>query len=216
MKKTLKVLGLLVVAAALFAGCKNNADEGSGEKNIQEALFDKADATKTATKVTYSDGAWVMRTINNIENPNVTKWVNAKELNYETKNNAFAETDFQYIESGLAVAKDTIDETSKTYAKAEGFTNFSDKEASYYRECNAEKFAELKDKYDGKSSSQIPEDELIDYKLYSNAETLLTVSVMLTYGHNFDEFKSNEDGTKYYGKYTEHNGSVSEYYIMKK
>lgn len=63
MKKTLKVLGLLAVAAALFIGCKNNADEGSGEKNIQEDLFDATELTETATTYEFADGDWTYRHI---------------------------------------------------------------------------------------------------------------------------------------------------------
>ena len=61
MKKTLKVLGLLFVAAALFAGCKNNADDE--QKNIQEDLFDATELTETATTYEFADGDWTYRHI---------------------------------------------------------------------------------------------------------------------------------------------------------
>jgi len=41
-------------------------------------------------------------------------------------------------------------------------------------------------------------------------------AMMLEGGNPFDDFKSNEDGTKYYGKKSEKSGRTQEYYIMKK
>ena len=217
MKKTLKVLGLLVVAAALFAGCKNNADEGSGEKNIQEALFDKADATKDAEKVNYTDGNWTMRCITTVENPFITKWVEAKELNFEIDGKKAGGTDLTYIESGIVVAKEDFDEENIAKAKENGFTNISGKEATYYRECDAKKYLELSEKFDDKDESDIAEEDKIDYMVYSNVGYGLMSAMMLRDGNYFDDFKSNEDGTKYYGKKSEKkSGMTQEYYIMKK
>ena len=215
MKKTLKVLGLLVVAAAMFTGCKKDADDG--EKNIQEALFDKAEATKNADKVNYTDGSWTMRCISTINNPYVSEWIEAKELNYKLNGNTLDETAFSYVESGTVVAKEDFSEEDKANAKKEGFTNFSGKEATYYRECNVEKYVELDEKFGDKNEDQIADADKIDYMLYSNVGYGLMSAMMLRDGNYFDDFKSNEDGTKYYGKKSEKkSGMTQEYYIMKK
>lgn len=56
MKKLLKVTALLLVAAAMFAGCKNNDDDSTGG-----ALFSKEDVTEVITynEITFSEGSWV-------------------------------------------------------------------------------------------------------------------------------------------------------------
>ena len=56
MKKLVKVTALLLVAAAMFAGCKNNDDESTGG-----ALFSKEDVTEVITynDITFSEGSWV-------------------------------------------------------------------------------------------------------------------------------------------------------------
>ncbi len=213
MKKTLKVLGLLLVAATMFTGCKKDADDG--EKNIQEALFDKAEATKNADKVNYTDGSWTLRFISTTENPYVTKFIVARELNYKFNGNTLDETAFSYVESGIVVAKEDFSEEDKANAKNEGFTNFSGKEATYYRECNYEKYVELYEKFGDKDEDQIADEDKIDYMLYSNVNYGMMAAMMLGSGQNFDEFKSNDAGTKYYGKRSRSSGTTEEYYIVK-
>ena len=49
MKKTLKVLGLLAVAAALFVGCKQNVEE-PGKKDIQGEFLEVSEVVNVDGK----------------------------------------------------------------------------------------------------------------------------------------------------------------------
>lgn len=129
MKKTLKVLGLLAVAATLFVGCKNNTDEGSGEKNIQEALFDPTDLTVDATTFKSADGEWTYRRINEGKD-----MVAAEQVEYTiTKGKWDASKATTYIDSIVGtIPAGTTDEVKEAY-KAMGYKIEGDK-GSFYKE----------------------------------------------------------------------------------
>lgn len=60
MKKTIKVLGLLLTAAVMFMGCKALQEEIEG---IEEPLFDASDCTKDTNKIKFTPGHWELRAI---------------------------------------------------------------------------------------------------------------------------------------------------------
>ncbi len=65
MKKTIKMLGLLLVAAAMFAGCKNAPAETSSNKS---PLFPAGDTPVTMTAIDFfhtdlADGTWSFKRV---------------------------------------------------------------------------------------------------------------------------------------------------------
>ena len=69
MIKTIKALGLLLIAAGLFTSCNflnsatNSTSSTSSKPNLTEALFDASELTADAAKVELSKGSWTLRTI---------------------------------------------------------------------------------------------------------------------------------------------------------
>ena len=129
MKKTLKVLGLLAVAAALFIGCKNNADEGSGEKNIQEDLFDATELTETATTYEFADGDWTYRHI--IERDDM---IDATQIEFTVKNEDLdLSKSVTYIMLQQGTMPDEATDAQIEAAKKQGY-KVDGKKYSLYRE----------------------------------------------------------------------------------
>ena len=61
MKKTIKVLGLLLVAAAMFTGCDFGKAEEKAEGDLCEPLFDLSETKLTTVSIELSDGDWTYR-----------------------------------------------------------------------------------------------------------------------------------------------------------
>ena len=64
MKRTLRVLGLLIVAAGLFfTSCKmiQDAINKASNPDLEEALFDESKLTEDAAKIELTSGSWIYR-----------------------------------------------------------------------------------------------------------------------------------------------------------
>ncbi|SFJ07470.1 hypothetical protein SAMN04487775_1148 [Treponema bryantii] len=128
MKKTLKVLGLLAVAAALFVGCKQNVEE-PGKKDIQGELFDPSDLTVTATKYVLSDGSWSYRYV--YESGEDTM---AEQVDFSISNGSWnAEAATTYISSAEMTIPEDATEEEKQEVIAMGM-EINGNKATYYKE----------------------------------------------------------------------------------
>ena len=200
MKKTLKVLGLLAVAAALFIGCKNNADEGSGEKNIQEALFDPADLTVDATTLELSDGEWTYRHITERDD-----MVDATQIEFTVKDKGVdisKSVTYIMLQQGTmpeGTPKEQIEAAEKKGYKVDGnkyslYKEFdlvalnekANKDADF-----AKKIADAIDAM-SKESNEAPDPEVMAY-----LEGMITL-MALESGKAPSDTKTNSDKTKYY------------------
>ena len=198
MKKTLKVLGLLAVAAALFIGCKNNADEGSGEKNIQEDLFDATELTETATTYEFTDGEWTYRHI--VERDDM---IDATQIEFTVKDKDLdLSKSVTYIMLQKGTMPDEATDAQIAAAKKQGY-KVDGKEYSLYREYDlvalnekANKDADFAKKIEdamSKESNEAPDPEVMAYiqgMMYLMA---------LEPGHSVPSgTKTNSEKSKYY------------------
>ena len=197
MKKTLKVLGLLAVAAALFIGCKNNADEGSGEKNIQEDLFDATELTETATTYEFADGDWTYRHI--IERDDM---IDATQIEFTVKDKGVdisKSVTYIMLQQGTmpeGTPKEQIEAAEKKGYKVDG------NKYSLYKEFDlvaldekANKDADFAKKIEdamSKESNEAPDPEVMAY-----LEGMITL-MALESGKAPSDTKTNSDKTKYY------------------
>ena len=61
MKKTIKVLGLLLVAAAMFTGCDFGKTEEKKDGDLCEPLFDLSETTVNTHTIKLTNGNWTFR-----------------------------------------------------------------------------------------------------------------------------------------------------------
>lgn len=123
MKKTFKVLGLLFVAAFVFASCANSSssddDDKKSSKNSMKPLFDKDDLTEDAAKIELADGEWVIKEISEYENS--TGWVN--ELSFTVKGKKVDESaDYTYKSSSKNKIPEGFSSEEKAFYKKAGYT----------------------------------------------------------------------------------------------
>ncbi len=194
MKKLVKVTALLLVAAAMFAGCKNNDDNGSSGG----ALFSKEDVTEEITynDITFSEGSWVASYSKNATASDGSTMINSKTAEFTVA----ADGSVQFtkmVEYERQEGKLPADATPEEIAAAKimGYTISGDK---YYFEYTEEGDAE----------------QLANMSIY-NIKSMMD---------DFETIKTNEDKSKYFGEatYTKNNskGGAAQYtisgYIMKK
>ncbi len=200
MKKTLKVLGLLAVAAALFAGCKNNADEGSGEKNIQEDLFDATELTETATTYEFADGDWTYRHF--IERDDM---IDATQIEFSVENDDLnMKKSITYISMITGTMPDEATEAQIEAAKKQGY-KIDGKKYSLYKEYDlvalakkAESDSAFQQKIDDLQSSE--SNEAPDPEVLAYVEGMFAI-MALEPGHSIPSgTKTNSDKSKYYNE----------------
>ena len=210
MKKTLKVLGLLAVAAALFIGCKNNADEGSGEKNISEPLFNVEDLTEDADTIETEDGEWTFRKTSSGDRAGYGKEENSEELVFVIKNGAIDHNaDFKYIFCSKITTTEPLSEADKAMAKKMGYTDIGTNTATYYKEIDAAKMKELMKKYSA-------DEEYFDEYAWAFSECMHTMGNAEWYLHDtHDDMKRNADKTKYYFEYSDKDEGLVKCYLSK-
>ena len=218
MKKTLKVLCLLFVAAALFAGCKNNADDE--QKNIQEDLFDSTELTETATTYEFADGEWTYRHITESED-----MIDAAQIEFTVKDEDLdlsKSVTYIMLQQGTmpeGTPKEQIEAAEKRGYKVDG------NKYSLYKEYDlvalnkkAESDSAFQQKIAdamSKDSNEAPDPEVVAY-----VEGMFAL-MALEPGHSIPSgTKTNSDKSKYYSCKEENsskNGKITEKtYIAKK
>lgn len=196
MKKILKALGLLLVAAAMFAGCKKDADDE--QKNIQEALFDPAELTLNASVLEFSDGRWIFRQIVEREDEDIN---GADQIEFTVSNNTFNTNEsIPYISSVSGTIPDGTTEEEIEALKKEGYKINGNKYSAYVEYDLAElikkaqtdaEFQERITTYSNKTSDGIDP----EYAAYRNGTRTLN---QLFSGNTPSGIKTNNDKSKYY------------------
>ncbi len=127
MKKTLKVLGLLAISAALFMGCKKDA--GDSKKDISGDLFSSDELTVDASQLTLSDGSWTYRGIEEEEDAK-----DALHVEFTVKNGTLDEqADIYVISSKSGTIPEDVSEEEIAFQKKIGYSVDGNK-YSYYKE----------------------------------------------------------------------------------
>ena len=195
MKKTVKVLGLLLVAAAMFTGCKQNVEEPAPAPSIDGELFSKEDTTVTASAVELSDGNWTFRLVAKDDDE-----TGAGELTFTAANGGLDATKdftFKFSQKGTIPAGTT--EEDKEEAKAAGYTFDGDK-YSFYKEFDAKSLTEY--------MSENPDDDITDC-----AEMMLMIVTNPSVSANSSvPIKTNSDKTKFFAEQTEDGATMTMYF----
>ena len=178
MKRTSKVLSLLILAAAMFMGCKQNAAETP--KSINEPLFSEDDVTIDSTTIELSDGNWTYRIITTYDDSDD---YSVSEVNFKVTNN---NPDL------------TVDHTVKFEANGTFPANFTEQQKETYKQNDIEING---DKYSySKEFNKADIEALDDTSLFKPIiDRLLTYSVSPLNGSSVI-CKTNSDKTKFFYK----------------
>ncbi len=207
MKKTVKVLGLLFVAAAMFMGCKQNAEEPTPAPSIDGELFSEDDVTVAAANgVELSDGKWTFRAINKSDGSSISSM--AGELIFNAKNGSLDQTseDLTFKCSMKGTIPEGATEADLAKAKEEGYT-IDGNSYSIYKEFDSQSLKEyLQENVDegGHSDDPIASWAMFMGKAVSNPSSAP------------GSWKTNSDKTKFFSEQAdEDSGSTFTYYFSK-
>ena len=198
MKKTLKVLGLLAVAAAMFTGCKQNVEEPAPAPSIDGELFSEDDVTVPATNgIELSDGKWTFRAINKSDDSSM-----AGELIFNAKNGSIDQTStditFKFSSKGTISGNPTDAEIEA--AKEQGYT-FDGNTYSLYKEFDYQALA--------KYMQENPHDQITNVASFMYMAVSMPSSAPGTW-------TTNSDKTKFFSEQAdEDSGSTGTYYFSK-
>jgi len=196
MKKTLKVLGLLVVAAAMFTGCKKDTDDGP--RDIAKPLFDESELTVNATSFELENAKWTIRQVD-ADDEGIQREGAEITCSITSTGDPDTSVDFDFVATGIVEAPGELNSTQKEMLEAVGYT-VSGKTASYCYEVNKKKYDELCEKY-----KNVSELDPTDHDLMA---ALRVTGMLDTIGgldsDDFDSIKTNADKSKYYA--TNHHG----------
>ncbi len=207
MKKTVKVLGLLFVAAAMFTGCKQNVEEPAPAPSIDGELFSEDDVTVAAANgVELSDGKWTFRAINKSDDGSISSM--AGELIFNAKNGSLDQTseDLTFKCSMKGTIPEGATEADLAKAKEEGYT-IDGNSYSIYKEFDSQSLKEyLQENVDegGHSDDPIASWAMFMGKAVSNPSSAP------------GSWKTNSDKTKFFSEQAdEDSGSTFTYYFSK-
>ena len=196
MKKLLKVTALLLVVAAMFAGCKTNA-----EPNDEAILFDKSEVSTdiTESNVTFSAGNWVATSKGNYTDCQCQGAINGFILNGTN----FTKYEFTMSENGTFTCTKMSRSCNLKYTKETG-------------EITPEANAFFESQFNGKYSIS-GNTVICDFTEDADADELKNISfskIYIIYA-NISPIKTNDDKTKYYGEKSD-DTEAKVFYIMKK
>ena len=207
MKKTVKVLSLLFVAAALFMGCKQNVEEPAPAPSIDGELFSEDEVTVPATNgIELSDGKWTFRAINKSDDSSISSM--AGELIFNAKNGSIDQTseDLTFKCSMKGTIPEGATEAELAKAKEEGYT-IDGNSYSIYKEFDYQSLEEyLQGKVDEGEHSKDP--------IASTA--MFMISAVSNPSSAPGSWKTNSDKTKFFSEQAdEEEGSTMTYYFAK-
>lgn len=196
MKKTLKVLGLLLVAAALFTGCKKDTDDGP--RDIAAPLFDETALTETATKVELKNAKWNIRRVKIEEEEGMTEKAGSEITCSITSSGRVDDSaDFDFVMTDIIEYTVDIPAQYKAYFESEGY-EVNGKTASACWEMNKAKLAELFEKYPTEADADESDPDVLAY--YQFHEFCHKIEYRESSTYYFDSIKTNEDKSKYYAE----------------
>ena len=195
MKKTLKVLGLLLVAAAVFTGCKKDTDDGP--RDIAAPLFDETELTGTATKVELKNAKWNIRRVKIEEEEGMTEKAGSEiTCSITSSGRVDLSADFDFVKTDII--EFTVDLGAyKEMLESEGY-EVNGKTASACWEMNKAKLAELLEKYPTQSDADESDPDVIAY--YQCEEFCDKIYYRESSTNYFDSIKTNSDKSKYYAE----------------
>ncbi len=122
MKKTIKMLGLLLVAAAMFAGCKNAPEETSSKK---DGLFSTGDTTIDMASGDFqrfelANGTWSYKSVS--ESTNNGGSLTIKEFTFTKSGSTKTITKGSEYQEGKIPAGMTLTDEQKNAYAAQGYT----------------------------------------------------------------------------------------------
>lgn len=210
MKKTLKVLGLLLVAAAVFTGCKKDTDDGP--RDIAKPLFDETELTGTATSVDLKNAKWNIRRVKIVEEEGMTEKV-GYEITCSITSSGEVDTssDFDFVGTAIMEFPQDIPAIYKQYYEAAGY-EINGKTASACWEMNKAKLAELQEKYPTQADADESDPDVIAYYEFHDFCNKIENREGTTY--YFDSITTNEDKSKYYAEEVE-SSSTKKWYFSK-
>lgn len=195
MKKTIKVLGLLLVAAAMFTGCDFGKAEEKAEGDLCEPLFDLSETKIDTYKIKLKDGNWTFRDYDKSADYNN---ITSDNLYFTVKNGVIdTKADYSFIEQLLYTEITTyiIDGLKKN--------GFEGDELFWYKELDKKQIDKIvsNDKYTNSFDSHVK--WMMERVADDNWMPSATV-------------KTNSDGTKFaWTIYTNTGGNYHYYYLAK-
>ena len=207
MKKTVKVLSLLFVAAALFMGCKQNVEEPAPAPSIDGELFSEDEVTVPATNgIELSDGKWTFRAINKSDDSSISSM--AGELIFNAKNGSIDQTseDLTFKCSMKGTIPEGATEAELAKAKEEGYT-IDGNSYSIYKEFDYQSLIEyLQENIDESGDS---DDPIASWAMFMT-------SAVSNPSRAPGSWKTNSDKTKFFSEQAdEEEGSTMTYYFAK-
>ncbi len=207
MKKIIKMLGLLLLAAMVFTSCNQQSkeDKDDEKKNIIKPLFDVEDLTVPAAKIEMADGDWVVREVNK-------QGTQADQLKFTMKDSAIDESEdakLTYIVNKSATLPDDTPEEEFERGKKLGL-ELDGNDYYFYKEYNKEEIATLMAKINADKTllNKKPDDQdtMVAKVLYKAMTNIKHIN-----GYAIKDGKTNEDKTKYYFEDKE-----TKFYLSKK
>lgn len=197
MKKTLKVLGLLLLAAAVFTGCKKDTDDGP--RDIAAPLFDETELTGTATMVELKNAKWNIRRVEIGDFEGVGSQKCGSEITCSITSSGEVDTssDFDFVMTEIIEYTVDIPAQYKAFYESEGY-EVNGKTASGCWEMNKAKLAELQEKYPTQADADESDPDVIAY--YQFHEFCRKIEYRESSTNYFDSITTNEDKSKYYAE----------------
>lgn len=228
MKKTIKLLGLLVIAACFFTACANSSgssDDKEKEKTpatqtetetsdspespetsttptmveLAAPLFEVTDAIEDADKYTFTDGSWTYRTI-----LTKSKALTVNQLTYPFKNgqpNSAAESGHLFITAENGLLPDGTSQATIDAMKSSGYTIDGNK-YSYVRQYNSDEINQLYSSVTAKMQADpdLLNKDIFDVEVidYLYLSKIIVELSALPYQQNLKGVKTNSENTKYF------------------
>ena len=195
MKKTIKLLGLLLVAAALFTSCDFGKEEEKKDGDLCEPLFDLSETKITTYTIELSDGDWTYRDYEK-DDGNITSY----NFFFTVKNGKLdTKADYSFVEQRLYTEVSTyvIDSLMKN--------GYEGDELFWYREADKSKV----NKIVAKDTSTDPFESKIQWlyrQLTKDGEWSMIAS----------DLKTNTDKSKYSWSPYENSGGYFHYSYLAK
>ena len=219
MKKTIKLLGLLFVAAMLFAGCANGSSSSDSSSNINEPLFSADDVTLAATKYELADGKWVFREIDKDADSE-----SVQHFEFSLKNGQVdTSADKKFISSQSGTMPEGTPQASIDAAKAQGYKIDGNK-YTYTKEYDNDAITKLFQKYAATTTLTSGRNADPDALAYNRITSAIYKANNMNNSTAPSGCKTNAEKTKYmwergYTSYTSSGTTLqgkSTYYLAKK
>ena len=213
MKKILKALGLLLVAAAMFAGCKKDTEEGP--RDLATPLFDKSELTEPAAYVDLKNAKWNIRMTGIGEECESVSYKDGCEItcSINSLGKVDEDADFNFVETLIEEFAGGIPSDIKEECNACGY-EINGNTTSVCWELSKAKYTEFYEKYSSLSEADESDPDYIPCCRFADFLKKLNKRDGAAYSYKFDAgtIVTNADKSKYYA---EENGGETKWYFSK-